>query len=295
MMCDALRRLKFASVESYQYVGLGSVYFTDFSLFHKALGVLKMISIEREVKDRPRFEFNLPFANVEMRWGSTSVELPGVDLRLRTIAWLDYDGPLDVAMLNDMQDFAMRVVTGSVLIVSVQCNPPVFDATDPTKHVTNLAKAFGKERIDPTITDADLPGFGLAKVFREVIINEIAVAIADRNGVLPPSQHMEFEQIFNFQYADGAHMLTVGGVFFDKGQRGLFTSCMFGDLNFVRPGPDAFRIGIPKLTLRELRMLEEQMPLAPGRRVAPGPMPRRDASQFVKIYRYFPNFATVDL
>ena len=32
MIGDALARLKFGTVESYQYVGLGSVYFSDFVL-----------------------------------------------------------------------------------------------------------------------------------------------------------------------------------------------------------------------------------------------------------------------
>lgn len=48
ILCDAFRRRsKFASVESYQYVGFGSVWFSDFSLFHRQLGIGKMISIER--------------------------------------------------------------------------------------------------------------------------------------------------------------------------------------------------------------------------------------------------------
>jgi hypothetical protein len=40
MLCDAFRRLSaFGKVENYQYIGFGSTYFSDFSLFHKALGI----------------------------------------------------------------------------------------------------------------------------------------------------------------------------------------------------------------------------------------------------------------
>ena len=37
MMIESFRRLRFATIESYQYVGLGSVYFSDFYLIHRAL------------------------------------------------------------------------------------------------------------------------------------------------------------------------------------------------------------------------------------------------------------------
>ena len=40
MLCDVFRRLThFQPVETYCYVGFGSVWFSDFVLFHRALGV----------------------------------------------------------------------------------------------------------------------------------------------------------------------------------------------------------------------------------------------------------------
>jgi hypothetical protein len=57
MMCEAFRRLsEFGSVESYRYIGFGSTYFSDFSLFHKHLGITNMISMEQDEHNAPRFE-----------------------------------------------------------------------------------------------------------------------------------------------------------------------------------------------------------------------------------------------
>ena len=66
MMVEAFRRLRFGSIESYQYVGLGSVYFSDFSLIHRTLGISKMVSIEKNEEDKSRFIENAPFSCIEL-------------------------------------------------------------------------------------------------------------------------------------------------------------------------------------------------------------------------------------
>ena len=109
-----------------------------------------------------------------------------------------------------------------------------------------------------------LAGWGTGRLFRSIIHNEIGAVLSQRNGGLSLPQQFEFEQIFNCNYQDGARMLTVGGVLFDRGQRGLFENATFGDLEFVRNGNDAFRIDIPKLTPREIMALQGQMPPRPG-------------------------------
>jgi hypothetical protein len=298
MLADALRRLKFGTVESYQYVGLGSVYFTDFVLFHRALGINKMVSIEKEEHDKPRFLDNLPFSNIEMQWGLTTKTLPFIDLSLRTIAWFDYDGRLTGTVLDDVRSFVTRATTGSVLIVTVQCQPERFDDKNSRRHMQTLAQELGGDRVDPGLDDRALLGWNAAELFRKIIRNEIDAALEKLNGVRPDAQKMEFEQIFYFQYKDGAQMLTVGGVLFDRGQRPIFDSCAFRDLDFVRTGEkrdQPFRIEIPKLTPREMKILERQMPLLPDKDPVIGTIPEQDAKQYVRIYRYFANLAVVDL
>src|SRR5690606_4978275 len=62
MLCDIFRKLAaFEPVEHYRYVGFGSVWFADFMLFHRALGIRHMLSIEQAVGSRERFEANKPF------------------------------------------------------------------------------------------------------------------------------------------------------------------------------------------------------------------------------------------
>lgn len=295
MMVEAFRRLRFGSVESYQYVGLGSVYFSDFSLIHRALGISKMMSIEREEDDRQRFEDNIPFGCVEMLWGDTSAQLPNVNLGHRSLVWLDYDGRLDRDILGDLAEVCRRGVSGSVLAVTVQCR---FDkggkGEDEGGAVETLVNALGEERVPFDLKPAELFGAGTGRLFRRIVVQELEDALAARNIGVHPGQQMQYRQILNFRYEDGVKMMTIGFVLYDAGQQGIFDMCGFEELPFYRGGEETFDISIPKLTTREIRRLEGQMPIGDPENLELGAIPERDASQYSSIYRYFPNVAFID-
>lgn len=295
MMVEAFRRLRFGSVESYQYVGLGSVYFSDFALIHRALGVTKMVSIEREEDDRQRFEENIPFGCVEMLWGETSSQLPNVNLGHRSIIWLDYDGRLDRNVLGDVAEVAGRVASGSVVAITVQCR---FDKgsgeEDGSGPVEALVEAIGEERVPFDLKSTDLFGAGTGRLFRDILVQEIDSALSARNIGIHPGQQIRYRQILNFRYEDGVKMMTVVFVFYDAGQQGLYDMCAFDELAFYRDKEETFDIAIPKLTTREIRRLEGQMPNGDVENLELGAIPKKDARQYSNIYRYFPNVAFVD-
>lgn len=294
MMVETFRRLRFGAVESYQYVGLGSVYFSDFSLVHKALGITKLISIERAEHDKRRFEANIPFRCIEMRWGETGAELPKVDLDLRSIVWLDYDGRLNRSVLADVREVAARVTSGSVLAVTVQSRfDRVVGDDGVDESVATIRDALGDERVPFDITTQALRGDGTGKLYRNVILEEITRTLADRNAGKHQGQQMHVRQLLNFRYEDGVRMMTVAFVFYDAGQQALFSLCRFEDLDFCRSDEEVFEIEIPKLTPREVRFLDRQLPCAPDD-LDLAAVPPRDARQYSRIYRYFPAVAFVD-
>lgn len=302
MLCDTFRRLKFEALENYQYVGMGSVYFSDFSLFHRALGVKSMFSIEDTAAPniQKRFEDNRPFSNIKLLWGSTGDILPALDIQGRSIIWLDYDGRLDLGVLNDVASVISRISSGSVLTISVQCQPDIGKGDesydfDPNGEKPLLAYAehiFDKTRLDPKWTELELAGWGTARLFWELLTNEIGSSLAIRNGS-QTNQALSAQQVVHFHYSDGAYMLTIGWVFFSEEERAVFDSCNFSGLDFHRPENEAFKISLPLLTLRELRHLERQLPLTGAADF--GSIPPGDASKFVSLYRYFPNFAVTSL
>jgi len=299
MLCDAFRRLsKFASIESYQYVGFGSIWFSDFSMFHRQLGIEKMISIEREKQHSARFELNVPFGGVELRFGSSAAELPKIDWSLRSIVWLDYDDPLEPSMLSDVRLIAEKAISGTALTVSMQIeSPPIIDKDGDKRQIASVeefTELFGVKRTPPALEAGDFRGWKMADLARKMLLDEINDALRVINATRIPAHHISFKQIAAFDYQDGAKMATLSGVFVDKGQEPIFSSCAFSELAFFRPGAASLRIEVPKLTPREMRSLEKLLPIADPNTIQCDPMPKKDAVLFAQFYRYLPSFSSFE-
>ncbi len=300
MFVEAFRRLApFARVDSYRYVGFGSVYFSDFSLFHRALGFVEMISIEAtdDVTVQSRFEFNRPYNSIKMRFGYSQTVLPRLSWEPRTIFWLDYDTTLTLDVLGDVSTICNKAAPGSVLIVTV-CIPRPGAIKDSEENdiatpIELLKKKLGADLVPPNLESKDLAGWGMAAVYRMIISNQIQEALKQRNGVLPQNSKIGYDQIFNFRYADGMKILTVGGILYDEGQRNVLASCGFSDLEFYCSGDDFYEIETPLLTFREMRAIERDFP--DGMVPAQIPIDKEDIDKFRRIYRFFPTFAEADV
>jgi hypothetical protein len=307
MLRDAFRKLTaFAKLDSYRYIGFGSTYFSDFSLFHKDLGIKNMLSIEyeeNETKQR-RFEFNRPFNCVQIRFDHSNDVLSTISWEPRTIVWLDYDGSLDQTVLADIQFICSSATAGSVIVISINAHPDRIDVNRRDK----LERSVGEENIPLSLKskndndfDDALAGWGTARVYRDIIHNKIKDVLRERNFGLASENKMKYLQIFNFQYADGAKMLTVGGVLYDEGLSPQIASCQFERLEFVKTHGEAYRISVLSLTYREIRFLDKFLPISDETeledllRDKEIYIPPRDVKHYGNLYRYFPNFAETDV
>lgn len=298
MLGDMFRRLTpFDLLEDYVYVGFGSVWFTDFILYHKLLGIKNMISIEESSGSRDRFEASRPF-NIEMRFQHSSVALPQLDWQRRQIVWLDYDGTMSVDMLSDARTVAAKAKSGSVLVISVQCNEAldIEDAhDDPSgpKALERFVQRFGRERVPAGILEEDLYGWKFGKLSRQLLLQEIETALSARNS--SGKEKYEFHLIASINYKDDAKMTTIAGIIVEASDAGKLAACHFNKLEFIQGRPQPIKIEVPKLTIRELKHLERQLPLPVGSQIdLSGGIPGRDAQQFLEMYRYFPNFAIIE-
>ena len=290
MMLDLLRRLdRWTSLTHYRYVGFGSPYFADFGLFHRALGIRDLVSIERESDHEARFRFNAPFAAVDLKFGDSTEVLPELPWAQRSIVWLDYDERLDEAKLDDVAFLARNLAPGSVLVVSVNAHP----IRDLESRLEETRQELGTH-LPRRYSASDLGGWGTAEAYREVIDEQIRVALSERNTGQPAGAVVQYQQLFNFHYQDGAKMLTVGGLLHDAGQEGAFRQCAFDDFDFSCSGADAYRIDVPKLTLREMRYLDTTLPRETFDDLDEFGIPVHDARKYAVVYRYFPKFVDIE-
>jgi hypothetical protein len=299
MLVETFRRCSvFASLHAYRYIGFGSPYFTDFSLVHRALGIESLISIEdaTELK-RPRFNFNKPYECVTVLFGPAVEVLPTLEWTERTITWLDYDRALDSEKLSDISTTCAAAPSGSVLAVSVNVDTRELDTLGESvradvaeRRLARLRENVGADAVPLDITATQLRQWGLSDVSRRIINDTIEKGLTIRNGGRRPGTRFKYEQLFHFRYSDNAKMLTVGGVIFDEGEAPKFASAAFDDLSFVRRGAEPYEIDVPKLTFREMRHLDQQLPCATGEDVSSPGVPNDDVANYSKLYRYFPVF-----
>ncbi len=298
LMASAVEALQpLFSPSDLRYVGFGSPFFADFRLFHRIWDCRTMVNIEdaAQPKDHARFEFNLPYGHVDLRWGHSNDVLPSLLWDVPTVCWLDHDKTLSTKVLVDIDTVAAAVQAPCVLAVSVQVNPEPLG-----ERVSTL-----RERIDPEklpaewATEPALANWGTARASADLLTQRLDRAVRTRNGGLDETDDaaLSVEQILHFHYEDDARMLTLGWVLLPNSDARLnFAQSRVSDLDYVRQrGAPAFVITVPNLTIREMRYLDMSLPSD-----TPDPrdlswLPEKEVAQYRSLYRHLPAFVDVDI
>ncbi|TRW99041.1 O-methyltransferase [Candidatus Methylobacter oryzae] len=296
MMRDLFIRLRsFARLEDYRYVGFGSKYFSDFILFHKILNISEMISIEADVNNRARYEFNKPYAGITMEWGKSTEVLPKLVAKEgKSIFWMDYDGLFEKYMLEDVAIISEKIESGSVLALSFNCESLKIDKTDRENDLREqLIKMVGKEYV---VNNLDTRGWKsskkLAIFLKNCIADKIKLVLKSRNYGLSENDRLEAKQKLFFMYADGATMATIAYVFSSKIDQNHAEACRFSDLYFVREDDEPFDISTPNLTIKEVRHLMEIRPCV--EKINTKIFAQKDVDALWENYRYFPGFSEIE-
>ena len=293
MLSEAFGRLSALSpLDHYRYVGMGSTYFSDFTLFHKTLGIQDMVSIEREVHSKGRFEFNCPYRCIRLEFGESTSVLSRLEWDSPTILWLDYDGKLSRGILEDVKHACAKAGSGSVVTVTLNVHP----AHRGRDTLLKLEDDVDEDKVPIDVKPKHLVGWGLASVCRRIVVNEIQETLKERNAGVKDADRMRFQQLFHFQYRDSARMMTVGGILYQQKHASEIEKCGFDQLWFVEHGAEPCRIHVPCLTYREIRRLDMLLPCDdPEDLAGPDWLPPEDVKRYARIYRYFPTFAEAEL
>jgi hypothetical protein len=315
MICELMRRLSvFAPIDTYSYIGFGSIFFTDFVLFHRSLGITKMCSIEKdaEVADdaeiQNRFEFNKPFSCIDIQYGTAADRLGELAdyWAKKTVVWLDYDGRLSDQYISDLGIVTQKAVPGSLVMLSVNVKadevPNTFKGTAKEYRFKRLQKFLGRPNIPTGTQEINLSTDELIKLYHQILDGAVKYGISQRNGAAPPSEQVTAHQVINFRYQDGAPMLTLGWIITDPSQATSLSSIDDKALPFVRNGVTPFNINVPSLTLKEISWLDSILhtdidsdgtilPPKPHEKRLTPELDKEDVFEYKQVYRYFPTFA----
>lgn len=245
-------------IENPVYVGFGSVWFADFHLAHRLLGISTLISIESDDVKFSRAQFNRPFKNVEVLHGTSGDVLPGLlsdeSLSQRPwVIWLDYDRPLFLEELDDLQTVAAEVPSGSVLLTTFNARKTNYntDTSEKTTRVDFLRELFGDDlTVDLDLAAVDRQPDFYATITRLVqeMIQSKAITSGHEGGYVP---------MFDVKYSDGVEMLTVGGYFPSAAMVDASRALAASD---EWPGFQKDAISLPSLTMKEVMAIRSLLP-----------------------------------
>lgn len=245
-------------IYKYTYVGLGSIYYADFLLFHKYLYINKMTCVESS--DIPnRMKFNKPFRFIKLRMKPVSEVISQLGPKTRYLVWLDYDTPLSLAKLADLDGLSQILAPRSILLITVDAETRhLIEAEDGPEDKTELGLLrFLNENFGHLLIE-DIKESDLSKHDFPHLLSKIVRAQLDKSFLSRPS--LKFHQLLNFVYADGAQMITVAGVI-DRvdAAREIEKSGIFKTLEYTSQSDELVRISVPPLTIREKQWIDSKL------------------------------------
>jgi len=295
MLIDAFQLLSEAGfqVRDYQYTGMGSIHFADFSLFHKFLGIENMLSVEISDKIEKRIGFNVPFKGlIEVHTGQPIGDfIATLKEDRKHVLWLDYDNVLSNDMLQDITLAVSLLSRGSILLVTVDTEPPGTIGSGnekPAGKPENTLAYFereAKQYLAPMGNPSDYKYENLPKVNIKAIKGAIETGEKGRE--------IDFMLLFNFLYSDGNRMLTIGGIMAAGYDRRSIKHSRLGRTDYIRSDwrQEPFKIVVPRLTRKEQLHLESNMPCKDGWTPREFEMSKEEVRQYARIYRFFPTYA----
>ena len=292
LVFEGVRRLQSQlDLERMIYVGFGSVWFTDFVMVHKLLGVRDMVSIEGNDVGYRRAVFNAPFATVSVKHGLSSAVLPEmfVDPSLRDrpwLIWLDYDYELNEAVREDLRSVIENAPANSILVCTVNgLDRKYGQALDRTDRLRQILGNVVPDDLTKDACKADL----MQETLANLTLDYMTSAAAD---MARPGGFVSAVRII---YQDGAPMVTVGGILPAKGAARLA-----GDVVGQEEWPckPIAPIRAPHLTMRETAVLQAQLP-SEERLTRPlvqelgFDLEEHELEAFETYYRQYPAFAQI--
>lgn len=303
MIIDALQRLAAAGfpVADYQYTGFGSIYFVDFIMFHKLLGMNRLVSLEQTPSLERRVSFNRPFSCIDIRMVPASSAIPDLSRDVQHIVWLDYDGVLNKSMLSDIQSAVTTLSPGSILLVTVDVEPPEdhdysdvdpdFDSSKTRMGPTEWKKYFEHHAsvyLELGLTDSDFAKSRLVERSTEILTAAFLRSAVSRPG-------LDFMPLFNFVYKDSHQMLSMGGMVAGATEKRQIRGSTIADTAYYRSDFESlpFQIRIPRLTRKERVYLDREMPCEDQWMPKEFDLDSKAVMEYREIYRFLPAFAEI--
>ena len=289
---DGLRTLRARlQLDNAVYIGFGSIWFVDFVLAHRMLGIDDMISIESDDIGFARARFNSPYKTVRVMHGLSSNILPGLyedeEFNERPwVIWLDYDREFDEDLRDDTRSVLENAPESTVFLITFDGGETKYgNAKDRPGRLREL---FG-DVVPDDISKDQCKSDRMQNTLADLAISFMESVSADSRrpgGFLPA---------FKINYKDTAQMITVGGIV--PAPAIAANAAAVVNQSGWRCTPNS-PIVAPHLTTREAIALQSQLPDANGltRNTVKSlgfDLEHEQISVYANYYREWPSFAQI--
>lgn len=286
MLLDFFRRMAGCGVpvESFRYTGMGSIHFIDHILFHKFLGIDKLVSVEHDAEIESRVHFNRPFSNVQLEIMEIGAYIPRLAKSEKHIVWLDYDSHLSEDLLSDVRSCSAFLPLESFILVTVDVEP--LKQSRGSADNFEFYKKVAENLWNPSWVKNDFANSNLPLRVLELLARALREGVTGR-------PHLKALPCFSFVYSDGHKMVTLGVQLGGQSQEKNLQfikneGASYLVLSFDEP---PFHIDVPVLTRRERLYLERLMPSRDYNKVQSAGVSEEDFIKFGEIYRFLPSYA----
>ncbi len=298
ILIEKLLRLSHAGydVSSYKYLGFGSVYYADFIMFHKYLFIKDMDCVEHGEIPK-RMKFNKPYQFITLKLRSYSQVAEKIRRTIPYLVWLDYDYPVTAEMLQDIDTTMQRLRRRSIFLVTIEGRPRLPNNHEDYEAVQEMAQLereqylvnyfqdmFGQFIDEGPVTANHLDETPILALFWEAVTKRIEETLLHRDDGL------RFIQLFNFRYADGCQMMTIGGIVgTDEDEQQLEASGYFNEAYLSRT---AARVGIevPPLTNREKQCIDQKLKEGLTIDKLPFELAEESLAEYRQYYKQYPSY-----
>ena len=273
------------------YIGFGSIWFTDFVMAHKVLGIDEMISIESDEVGFRRAQFNRAYRSIRVIEGRSEERIPELlnqaDYQARPwIVWLDYDGALDEEKAEEMRWLVLNAPPSSIVLFTFSATQNAYGR--PNQRPGRIADILGGVVPDDLSAD-ECNKENLPQTLANLSMDFLSSVAADN------ARPGGFIRSFQIPYHDSVGMVTVGGILPAVGTAPS-ARAVVADQKWI--GIVSEMIQAPPMTLREVAVLQAELPCV-------GELTRARVQElgfdlldhqirsFQRYYKYLPNFAEI--
>lgn len=243
IIIEILQELKgnsgFNNLQDHKYIGMGSIYYYDFILFHKFLNIEKLVSIDDKITKR-RFEFNKPYDFLQFYNQRSTEYLSSRLWNENSMIWMDYDMKPNDIILEDFGIVSHNCQANDLLIFTVDAQSE-FDEEDKVTF-----KNMFSEYIEPKYKKEEY----FEPYYYPRLLEHICMNIFKERMQNEP---LDFNKLFSFTYSDRAKMYTLGGIFSKPENVPKLKN------SFIRKNNEIIDIDIPLITYKEKHYLDSMI------------------------------------